>query len=170
MKLFVLCLLLSLPLVFSACAPSQVSTAPPAPPTPADQTEPPPPVVEPPPAEVEPSPVVVVSEPQPTPLPTPTIPVAATADSISEKRLVKAQEPKTLLQVIRDAGVPDDNLIPGRKEQIAVYQREGKYQFYHFRESRLVATGEYPRSLIEQMQQRGSYPREVIRDFAQLPQ
>jgi hypothetical protein len=167
MKFFALCLLLSLSLVFSACAPNQVTTAPPAPPAPTVQTEPPPPETEPPPAEVVPSPVVVVPAPIPTPIPTP---VAPASDSISEKRLEKAQEPKTLLQVIREAGVPDDNLTPGRKEQIAVYQREGKYQFYHFRESRLIATGEYPRSLIEQMQQRGSYPREVIRDFARLPQ
>lgn len=159
MKFFVLCLLLSLPLVFSACAPSQVATTPPAPLASPVETEPPPPTV------VEPSPVVVVPEP----IPMPTAPVAA-ADSISEKRLAKAQEQKTLLQIIREAGVPDSNLNPVRKEQIAVYQREGKYQFYYFRDSRLIATGEYPRSIIEQLQQRGSYPREVIRDFNQLLQ
>jgi len=171
MKFFVLCLLLSLPLIFSACAPKQATPTPPGQTEPLPAVvEPPPAVVEPPPAEVEPSPVVVVPAPIPTPLPTPTTPVAAASDSISEKRLEKAREQKTLLQVIREEGVPDDNLTPGRKEQIAIYQREGKYQFYHFLESRLIATGEYPRSLIEQMQQRGSYPQEVIRDFAQLPQ
>lgn len=93
-----------------------------------------------------------------------------TADSIREKRLERAQEQKNLLQVIREAGVPDDNLTPGRKEQIAVYQRAGKYQFYHFLDSRLIATGEYPRSVIEQMQQQGNYPQGVIRDFTQLLQ
>ena len=152
MKFFILGLLFSLSLVLSACAPSQVATAPPARSVPPVQTTVPPAVV----------------IPQPTPSPTPTTPVAAGADSISEKRLEKAQEQKTLLQVIRAAGVPDDNLTPGRKEQIAVYQRAGKYQFYHFRDSRLVASGEYPRSLIEQMQQRGTYPQEVIRDFNRL--
>ena len=169
MKHFALFLLISLPLVFSACAPGQVSTAPPAPST---QTESTAPVVEAQPPEVDPSPLLRVPAPIPPPVTpvTPVTPATPAADSISEKRLEKAQEPKTLLQVIREAGVPDSNLTPGRKEQIAVYQREGKYQFYHFRESRLVASGEYPRSLIEQMKQSGSYPQEVIRDFARLPQ
>lgn len=113
-----------------------------------------------------PPPVVVVPEPQPAVNTTTTV----NSDSISEKHLQKALEQKNLLQVIREAGVPDDNLTPGRREQIAVYQLEGKYQFYLFRDSRLVATGEYPRSLIEQMQQRGTYPQEVLQDFARLPQ
>ncbi len=157
MKFFAFCLLLSLPLMFSACAPGQVSTTPPSVEAPPIQTAPP--VVEPPPPAV-----------MPEPIPPTTTTTTVNSDSISEKHLQKALEQKNLLQVIREVGVPDDNLTPGRREQIAVYQLEGKYQFYLFRDSRLVATGEYPRSLIEQMQQRGTYPRDVIQDFARLAQ
>lgn len=170
MKFFAFCLLLSFPVVFSACAPSRVSTPPPPLPTSVIETEAPAPVAAP---EITTPPPVVALEPTTTaPEPRPAAPVAtpALSDSISEKRLERALEPKTLLQIIREAGVPDDNLTPGRKEQIAVYQREGKFQFYLFQDSRLVAWGEYPRSMITQMQQQRTYPQDVVRDFNQLLQ
>lgn len=168
MKLIALCLLFCLQLILGACVSSQTSVSP--------QTSDPAAL------EADQAPVVTTTETASTSPPSPPsrIPPADamttnrvekstdTADSISSKHLERAQEAKNLLQVIREAGVPDDNLTPGRKEQIAVYQRQGKYQFYYFRESRLIAIGEYPRSTIEQMQQQGTYPEEVIRDFARL--
>lgn len=118
----------------------------------------------------------VVSTPVPmgtTPPPTAAEPAAAiavdTSDSISAKHLEKVTDRKTLLQVFREIGLPDDNLTPAKKEQIAVYRQPGKYRFYHFRDSRLIAWGEYPASAIERMKQQGLYPREVMRDFNRLP-
>lgn len=176
MKLIAFCLLLCLLLLLGACAPSQTSA----------------PLPPPEPAAVEAGqqlPVVATPDPAPsaTPSPAPNAPAppsapspaavdatdemdetTTTADSISSKQLERVPEAKNLLQVIREAGVPDDNLTPGRKEQIAVYQRQGKYQFYHLRDSRLIAFGEYPLSMVEQMRQNGAYPQEIINDFYQL--
>lgn len=104
--------------------------------------------------------------PATTPSPTSTTP--APVDSITEKKLEKAQTGKTLLEVIRAQGVPDDNIIPARKEQIAVYQLRGKYQFFFFKESQLVSQGEYPLSTIEKMKQDNLYPQAIIQDLNRL--
>ena len=162
-------------LILSACAQSQqITTAVP------DQTTPTPVVSEPatdeavltPPPTTDP-----VSGPpeQPAPAPeqhaTPPLTTTATSapsDSIAEKRLEKVQTGKTLLEVIREQGVPDDNINPGRKEQIAVYQMTGKYQFFFFRDSQLFSQGEYPQSTIEKMRQDNMYPQAVIQDLSGL--
>ncbi|MFO7813514.1 MAG: hypothetical protein R6V21_11140, partial [Pelovirga sp.] len=113
MKLLPYCLSICLLLVLGACAPTR-TTAPPPPPEPAVLEIEPPPAVE----TAESAPLEPSASPSPEPAPSDAVtageektPTTAT-DSIPEKHLEQVQDQKILLQVLRDAGVPDDNLTP----------------------------------------------------------
>ena len=67
--------------------------------------------------------------------------------------------------LIRQRGIPTDNLNPGTREQIAIYQKGETVSFYYFRENILQKEKEYSAAEIDRMKDQQLYPQQIFKDL-----
>lgn len=78
---------------------------------------------------------------------------------------LEVDKKKRLSDLIKEKGIPFDNIIPGRKEQIAVYKEESSYVFYFLREGNIFSAIEYSFPAIEEMKNNKQFPQKAIKDL-----
>ncbi len=87
------------------------------------------------------------------------------ADTEIKMTALKVDKKKRLSDLIKEKGIPFDNIIPGRKEQIAVYKKEASYVFYFLKEGNIFSAIEYSFPAIEEMKNNKQFPQKAIKDL-----
>lgn len=83
----------------------------------------------------------------------------------SGKIVLKVDRQKRFPDLIREEGIPFDNIFPRKKDQIAIYKKEESYVFYFMKKGIIFSAIEYSLSAIEEMKRNNQFPEKVIEDL-----
>lgn len=71
----------------------------------------------------------------------------------------------TLTDIIVKEGMPTNNIIPRRKEQITIYKKEEITTVYYFRNNKLYSRMDYTNDEMEKLQADDEYPKNLFREL-----
>ncbi len=76
------------------------------------------------------------------------------------------QESFTFTDIIRKEGVPTDNIIPRKKEQLAIYKKDETVSVYYFKENKLFSKKDYSAQEMKRMEADSEYPSNIFKDLS----
>ncbi len=83
----------------------------------------------------------------------------------SKLRIIKVYEKLSFGDVISKEGIPFDNIIPRKKEQIAIFKMDNYYSLYYFKKNELVLKCQYSFSDWDEMKKKNKYPSQIFEDM-----
>ncbi|WP_155890741.1 hypothetical protein [Desulfuromonas sp. TF] len=73
------------------------------------------------------------------------------------------QQDLTFTDIIRTEGVPTKNIIPRKKEQLAIYNKGEKISVYYFKENKLYSKKYYSTQEMMNIEGNSEYPKNLFK-------
>lgn len=78
------------------------------------------------------------------------------------------QEGLTFTDIIRKEGVPTENIIPRKKEQLAIYKKDETVSVYYFKENKLFSNKDYSTQDMKRIEANSEYPSNIFKDLGAI--
>ncbi len=78
------------------------------------------------------------------------------------------QEGLTFTDIIRKEGIPTENIIPRKKEQLAIYKKDETISVYYFKENKLFSKKDYSAQEMKRIEANSGYPSNIFKDLGAI--
>ncbi|MGK2945309.1 MAG: hypothetical protein ACSLFC_11285 [Desulfuromonadales bacterium] len=85
-----------------------------------------------------------------------------------KNKLPMLQEGLTFIDIIRKEGVPTENIIPRKKEQLAIYKKDETVSVYYFKENELFSKKDYSTQEMKRIEAKSEYPSNIFKDLGAI--
>jgi hypothetical protein len=85
-----------------------------------------------------------------------------------KNELPMLQEGLTFTDIIRKEGVPTENIIPRKKEQLAIYKKDETVSVYYFKENKLLSKKDYSAQEMKRIEANSEYPSNIFKDLGAI--
>jgi hypothetical protein len=75
------------------------------------------------------------------------------------------REDFTFTEIIIKEGIPTENIIPRKKEQITIYKKREKYLVYYFIENKLYSKKDYTEQDMNKLRVNSEYPKNLYKEL-----
>lgn len=85
-----------------------------------------------------------------------------------KNELSMIREGLTFTDIIRKEGVPTENIIPRKKEQLAIYKKDETVSVFYFKENKLFSKKDYSTQEMKRIEANSEYPSNIFKDLGAI--